>query len=175
MKTLVCPLDRTDLYLLCNGQLFSLSEVLIRMEVAMSRYTFSLWIISLVFAAWITLACGGGARKIQSISMSPASADAQDYPNGQVPFVATGYYNSAPMTVTPLQANWGAASGSVPANGAVTVDSNGVAQCNAGASGTYTIGAWVNLPVNGTPPCPSFAFGAASCKYVLGTAKLTCA
>jgi hypothetical protein len=161
--------------LLRNGQLFSLSELLNRMEVAMSRHAFSLWIISLVFAAWITLACGGGgARQIQSVSVSPASADAQNYPNGQVPFVATGYYNSAPATVTPLQANWGAALGTIPAGGAVTVDSNGMAQCTTGASGTYTIGAWINLPVQGIPPCPSFAFGAASCNYVLGTAKLTC-
>ena len=76
--------------------------------------------------------------------------------------------------MTLLQANWGAAAGSIAANGAVTVDSNGVAHCNAGASGTYTIGAWVKLPVNGTLPCPSFAFGAASCSYVLGTAKLNC-
>lgn len=140
----------------------------------MSRNTFSLWIISLVFAGWVTLACGGGARQIQSIALNPASADAQNYPNGRVPFVATGYYNSTPRTVTPLQANWGAASGSFPANAAVTVDSNGMAQCGAGTSGTYTIGAWVNLPVNGTPPCPSFPFGAASCKNVLGTAKLIC-
>src|ERR1019366_3164910 len=139
-------------------------------EVPMSRSSFFLGISLLALVASIGLACGSGSYKIQSVSVSPASADAQNYPNGQVPFVATGYYNSAPMTVTPLQANWGAASGSVPANGAVTVDSNGVAQCNAGASGTYTIGAWVNLPVNGTPPCPSFAFGAASCNYVLGTA-----
>lgn len=80
----------------------------------------------------------------------------------------------APTTVAPLQANWGAASGTVPANGAVTLTSNGVAQCSAGAAGIYTIGAWVNLPVNGTLPCPSLPFGAASCNYVLGTAKLTC-
>ena len=79
-----------------------------------------------------------------------------------------------PATVTPLQANWGAALGSLPADGAVAVDSNGMAQCTPGASGTYIIGAWINLPVKGTPPCPSFAFGAASCNYVLGTAKLTC-
>ncbi|HKF03518.1 MAG TPA: hypothetical protein VKB49_14470 [Candidatus Sulfotelmatobacter sp.] len=140
----------------------------------MSRYTFLLWIFTLVVAGWITLACGNSPRRIQSITVSPATAQAQSYPNGQVPFVATGYYNSAPMTVTPLQANWGAAAGTLPANGAVTVDSNGMAQCAAGVSGTYSIGAWVNLPVNGTPPCPSFAYGAASCNHVLGTAKLTC-
>jgi hypothetical protein len=144
-----------------------------RGEVIMSRYKFLLGMLSLLLAAWITLACGSN-RQIQSITLSPASADAQDYPNGQVPFIATGYYNAMPTTVTPLEVTWGAASGSVPANGAVTVNSNGVARCSVGASGVYTIGAWVNLPVNGTPPCPSFPYGQAACRYVLGTAKLTC-
>jgi hypothetical protein len=139
----------------------------------MSRHGLFVWIVFLGLTAYMTVACGSG-HTIQSITVSPASADAQNYPNGKVPFVATGHYNSAPATVTPLQANWGAASSSVPADGAVTIGSNGVAQCNAGATGTYTIGAWVNLSVNGTPPCPSFPFGAASCNYVLGTAKLTC-
>ena len=76
----------------------------------MSRCAFCLCILSLVFSACITFACGGSSRQIQVITVGPASADAQDFPNGQVPFVATGSYNSAPMTVTPLQANWAAQS-----------------------------------------------------------------
>ena len=75
----------------------------------MSRPSFCRWISLLALVASIELACGSGSYKIQSITVSPATADAQNYPNGQVPFVATGYYNSAPGTVTPLQANWGAA------------------------------------------------------------------
>lgn len=142
--------------------------------VRMSRLGLSVWMFTLGIAAFALLACGSPARQVQSITLSPASADAQAYPNGQVPFVATGYYNVAPTTVTPLQANWGAALGTLPANDAVTLDANGVAQCSAGASGTYTVAAWVNLPVKGTPPCPSFPYGAASCSHVLGTAKLTC-
>jgi hypothetical protein len=139
----------------------------------MPRHRVIVWIAFLGFAACIALACGSG-RKLQSITVTPASADARDYPNGEVPFVATGYYNMAPTTVTPLQANWGAALANVPANEAVTVNSNGMAQCKASASGTYTVGAWVNLPVKGNPPCVQFAFGGASCNYVLGTATLTC-
>src|SRR5215831_7618685 len=137
----------------------------------MSRYTFLLWIFTLVVAGWITLACGNSPRRIQSITVSPATAQAQSYLNGQVPFVATGYYNSAPTAVTPLQANWGAAAGNEPANGAVTVDSNGMAQCAAGVSGTYSVGAWVNLPVNGTPPCPSFAYGSSVLQLRSGNGK----
>src|ERR1035438_8321612 len=91
-------------------------------EVPMSRPSFFLWISLLALVASIGLACGSGSYKIQSITVSPATADAQNYPNGQVPFVATGYYNLAPATVTPLQANWGAALGSLPADGVVAVD-----------------------------------------------------
>jgi len=83
----------------------------------MSRPSFFLWISFLALFASVGLACGSGSYKIQSITVNPATADAQSYPNGQVPFVATGYYNSAPATVTPLQANWGAALGSLPADG----------------------------------------------------------
>jgi len=43
----------------------------------------------LSFAAWIALACGS-SHELQSITVSPASADAQNYPDGEVPFVATG-------------------------------------------------------------------------------------
>jgi len=80
----------------------------------MSRPSFFLWISFLALFASVGLACGSGSYKIQSITVNPATADAQSYPNGQVPFVATGYYNSAPATVTPLQAKWGAALGSLP-------------------------------------------------------------
>jgi hypothetical protein len=133
------------------------------------------------FAAWMALACGS-SDELQSIMVSPASADAQNYPNGEVPFVATGYYKSSPTTVTPLQANWGAGlfrneSGTmVPTNGAVSVDANGVAQCSADASGTYSIAASVQLPYSGPPlPCPSPAYSnEGSCPVVVGTAQLTC-
>ncbi len=72
------------------------------------RYLVSILFLGLT--AWMTLACGSGARQIQSISVTPASADAQSYPDGKVPFVATGNYNASLMTVAPMQANWGAAS-----------------------------------------------------------------
>jgi hypothetical protein len=119
---------------------------------------------------------------VQSITVSPASADAQNYPNGEVPFVATGYYNSSPTTVTTLQATWGAAlfqneNGTIiPTNGAVSVDADGVAQCSANASGTYSIAASVQLPYSGPAlPCPAPTYSnMASCPSVVGTAQLTC-
>jgi hypothetical protein len=149
----------------------------------MSRYAFGLCIISLIFPACITLACGSGSRQIKSIIVGPASADAQNYPNGQVPFVATGNYNSAPMTVSPLQANWAAQSEQIvngietfgPANGAVLVDSTGVAQCTAVASGAYAVIAWDLQDPTLKVSCASETdFGEPGCNAVQGVAQLTC-
>ena len=137
----------------------------------MSRHGFAVWIVFLGLAACITVACGSTPRQIQSVTVSPASADAQNYPDGKVQFVATGQYNTAPMTVTPVQAYWGPSSG---LNRAVSIDENGVAQCAAGASGTYSVGAWVDLPVTVPIPCAVGLYGEPICYTVLGTAKLTC-
>jgi hypothetical protein len=149
----------------------------------MFRYAFSFSIIPSVFCVGITLACGGGSRQIQSITVGPASADAQNYPNGLVPFVATGNYNVAPRTVTPLQANWAAQSDQIvngiealgPANGAVLVDATGVAHCAAGASGTYAVIAWDLQDPSVKAGCASQSdFGEPGCNAVQGTAQLTC-
>jgi hypothetical protein len=140
----------------------------------------------LIVAAWHALACGAGPKGphiIQSLTLSPASADAQNYPAGKVAFLATGHYDTAPMTVTPMQANWGAESefvwnGSLTygsANGAVSVDTNGVAQCASSASGTYAVVAWViqDPTLHGT--CGSGnSIGEPGCNVVQGMAQLTC-
>lgn len=52
----------------------------------------------LILAAAITLACASSLQPLsqhllESVSVSPATADAKDYPDGQVPFTATGYFN----------------------------------------------------------------------------------
>jgi hypothetical protein len=149
----------------------------------MSRYAFGLCIIALIFSACITLACGGSSRQIQSITVGPASADAQDYPNGQVAFVATGSYNAAPMSVSPLPANWAAQSEQIvngietfgPANGAVLIDGSGVAQCTAGTSGTYAVIAWDLQDPTLKAGCGSETdFGEPGCNAVQGTAQITC-
>ena len=57
----------------------------------------------------LTIFCAGGCggtstpRQLQSITISPATATAQ---NGQAQFTATGQFNTAPMTVTPLSVTW---------------------------------------------------------------------
>jgi hypothetical protein len=108
----------------------------------------------LALAAAITLACGTSPKvnppgcnpyvtgsnttgTLQSITVCPAVADAEDY-DGQVQFFATGFYNTPPTMVTPLPAFWGACYQKAPTD-AVVVSSNGLAQCTAGASGTFSV------------------------------------
>lgn len=80
-------------------------------------------------AALFLSGCGSNSP----ISVSPATADAQNFPNGIVPFKATG--------VTSPTWCIGTASGSCIGNVATiaTIDINGQAQCLAGNSGTVTI------------------------------------
>lgn len=51
----------------------------------------------------LSLACGssnGSNRQLQSITINAVAN------NGQISFVATGHYTSAPLTVTPLPTFW---------------------------------------------------------------------
>jgi len=100
------------------------------------------------------ISCGAGQTQLQSMSLSPAVADAKDYPDGKVLFTATGYYINPPHTVTPQSANWIACQGNAPTN-AISVTNVGVAQCGSGASGTYSINAWNPLTGSGTYSCPA--------------------
>lgn len=123
--------------------------------------------LSLIIIAAITLACGSsGARTLQSITITPATAE------GQAQFTATGYYNHQPSPVTPLAATWGACLQGEPTSG-VSVSSNGLAQCSSGASGAYTIFAFENVASGATcnvvPAC-----GPSPCGTILNTATLTC-
>ncbi len=56
----------------------------------------------LVAVAAITLACGSRGP-LKSVSVTPATANADDYPAGQVQFTAFGYYDSSSAGVpTPV-------------------------------------------------------------------------
>src|SRR5215472_3696384 len=145
----------------------------------MSRFVLSFWIVWVGSAVCTLLACGtNNPRTLQSIVVNPASADAQDYPGGKVPFVATGDYNSSPKTVTPTQANWAALSeqeangiltlGPVTSN--VSIGQTGIAQCGAGASGTYAIVAWDLQDPTLKVSCSSETdFGEPGCNAAQGT------
>jgi hypothetical protein len=141
---------------------------------------FSLLIFTMtITAAAITLACGSSQHLLQTVSVSPATADAKNYPDGQVQFTATGYYNMAPSPVVPFGATWGTCSQPAPgqeqSTNAVTVNSNGVAQCTKGAVGTYTVWASGSNPLKPGTVCSAVITACGvSCDAIVGNAQLTC-
>jgi hypothetical protein len=131
----------------------------------------------LLIAAAIMLACGSqppiasncgttatNNGTLQSVTVCPASADAQNYPGGLVQFVAIGEYTTPPSPAVPKPVQWGACQNNQSTNG-VTVSNTGLAQCS-GASGTYTVWATAGLECNVIGPC-----GACG---PTGRAQLTC-
>jgi hypothetical protein len=122
--------------------------------------------VSLIIAA-ITLACGTSQHTLQAITVSPSAAE------GQAQFTATGYYNSAPSPVRSVAATWGACAQGWQPTSEVSVSSDGLAQCSAGASGTYTVFAF-ETAVSGATCNVVPACGPSPCGTISNTAKLTC-
>ena len=117
-----------------------------------------------------TVSCGGNMsmsnqRFLQSLTVSPPTADATKSPSGQVQFTATGNFNMAPMTeAVPVQWSIGMPGSTQPAPSGVSIDPmSGMAQCS-GFIGTVTISA--DFTMN-----PDRAGTAAQ---VFGSAQLTC-
>ena len=139
----------------------------------MRKYAPSVFLLA-VLAIAITLACGSSPRVLQSVSLSPAIADGQGSP---VQFTATGYFNDQPSPVKLVAANWGACYQNQRTT-AVTVSSEGLARCAAGAVGTYTVWAWAESAAdscggnNGEVPANPCG-GGGQCQPT-GTAHLTC-
>jgi len=125
----------------------------------------------LLMLAFLSLSCGS-SRQLNSISVNPATADAQKFPNGQVQFTATGTFNMAPTTVTPLSVTWcpqATCGVGTPVNVGVSIDGNGLAQCVSSFSGTVTIVA--EAPRNpGAMITPMSGMNG----MVSGTAQITC-
>ncbi len=128
-----------------------------------------------VLAIAITLACGSSPRPrtLQSVSLSPSTADSQGSP---VQFTATGYFNDQPLSEKLVAANWGACYQNQTTT-AVSIGTEGLAQCAAGAAGTYTVWAWAESAAacggnNGEVPANPCG-GASECQPT-GTAQLTC-
>jgi hypothetical protein len=90
--------------------------------------------LSLLLA--FTLSCGSSTpRTLVSVKATPATADAINFPNGQVQFVATGTYNRPPSPVTPQPVTaW-----QLTPNTLATITQNGLAQCISGQTGTASI------------------------------------
>jgi hypothetical protein len=134
--------------------------------------------VALAIAASVAMSCGNAADPshpgdpLESITVSPAVADAKDYPDGQVQFTAAGYYSTNPNQAVPLsKPGWGSCYEN-NSTSEVTVSSTGVAQCASGAVGTYTV--WADAPPNvGGPNCLAVNACGGGC-FVTGTAQLTC-
>jgi hypothetical protein len=84
----------------------------------------------------LTAGCSTSSpRMLQSVTASPATADAKNFPNGRVQFVPTGIYNKPPLTVTPQPVTaW-----STNPNTIAVIDQNGIAECQNGQVGTAKI------------------------------------
>jgi hypothetical protein len=128
---------------------------------------------SLFLLAFLTLfGCSGNdgnmpdsQHQLLSITLSPMAAAAAAS-GGQVQFVATGHYGTAPLTVSPIQANWGTFSKHIG-----ITNQNGLASCV--ASGATTIEVWVLLQ-NGGPVCNVIDPAGMPCGTINARAQFTC-
>jgi len=119
----------------------------------------------------LSLGCGS-SRQLQSVTLSPTSADAQDFANGEVSFSATGMFSKppSPQPLTSKDVTWcvGSSAGFCAGNisPGATVDPNGVAKCAPNFSGVATILAGEATPVMSPDTGPKMT--------VFGTAQLKC-
>ena len=133
-------------------------------------------LFSTVIAAVLLLAisCGGNsmtmmsARQMQSITVSPASADPRNS-GGMVQFTAMGNFNMDPMmATTPVRWSVGNPFSTQPVPAGVSVDMNGLAQCS-GFTGMVMIEA--TAPVDPSMPLSKMTMNTMN---VTGMAQLTC-
>jgi hypothetical protein len=107
------------------------------------------------------------------VSVTPAAADAQNFPNGQVQFVAMGTFTDPPSTakLTSKDIFWCVGSDNGACVGFVVpganLDQNGVAQCNPGFTGIAAI-------LAGTQSSAMMNPDQGSQLKIFGLAKLTC-
>jgi hypothetical protein len=120
----------------------------------------------LILAIWFAfVGCGNTPPPhLVSVSVTPAIADAQNFPDGQVQFTAVGTFDHRPSSITLSPAIWQVSSNTNPVD-AASVNQNGVAQCKAGFLGTVTI-------LGGQFQCGPTRTD--SCKLITGSAQLTC-
>lgn len=115
--------------------------------------------------------CGGSKRVLESISISPNPAFAK---NGTIQLVATGTFNLAPLTVSPLPVDWSQTAcsgvcnaGDTNAIGPISVSSAGVATCAPGFSGTAVVEAVA-------PTDPDLPPNTQNVPTVRGVTNITC-
>lgn len=137
-------------------------------------------ISAVFFLAMVAGGCGGGTpfsrnqfasdaqHLLVSITVTPATANAQDSPHGQVQFAATGHFSD--RTSAPIQVMWSANPPFTSVADSFLLSNTGVGQCVAnGLTG--------NLPVFATAPAdPKLPLSQMTVftNNVTGTAQLTC-
>jgi len=129
----------------------------------------TLWLfLAPLLLAILLISCGSNSNKLQSISVTPANADAKDYANGQVQFTASGMYSNGKQ-VKPLSVLWSAGPPWLMEPWAIEVNSDGTASCVSAPAGTYSV--WAGAPTNADTPLSGMN---QSTPQVSGTALLTC-
>ena len=129
-------------------------------------------LLSVVTLAFLAMSCGSNSnsdRFLRSITVTPATADAQSFPGGQVQFTATGTFTMPP---SPDVLTF-----SSPYTGSFTVDDAGIATIVSSSGGTVTVkcAAGASGSTNVTALACAFAKGtAATCVPVKGIAQLSC-
>jgi len=130
--------------------------------------------LAIASALLLVISCGGNpmmmmsARQMQSITVSPASADPRNS-GGMVQFTAMGNFNMDPMmAATPVRWSVGNPFSAQPVPAGVSVDMNGLAQCS-GFTGMVMIEA--TAPVDPNMPLSKMTM---STMNVTGMAQLTC-
>lgn len=129
---------------------------------------------AVVLLILLIVGCGSHPnRELVSVTVTPSVADAQNFPSGQVQFVATGIFSQPPMTsqLSSQDITWciGSTSGHCAGfieTGAI-VNANGLASCNSGFSGVVTVLAGKPEP---QPSMPDVGFQL----HPFGSAQLTC-
>ena len=127
----------------------------------MPRYGQLFSALVLAAAELMASGCGSGSQRLlQSVTVTPATANAQMFANGQVQFTANGNYSQPPTPSTLPQASWLISDGNI-----ATISQTGLAQCIAGASGTVTVKGGTSGSCSGSD-CTAI--------FVSGNAQLTC-
>ncbi len=137
----------------------------------MSKFSIYLPLGLLLLIAAGLLACGSNGR-LQSLTITPATADAKDFPNGQVQFTASAVYSDGTHT-KPAIALW---TPGLPwaldpqvAWPAITLDGTGLASCGSANPATYTI--YATAPLDRHLPLSKMTMAT---PQLAGTAQLTC-
>ena len=143
----------------------------------------NLLFVVFILAVGALTGCGGSNRQLQSLSVSPASTNAQA---GQAQFTAAGQFSSMPMSVSPTAVSWWQNPPAIdpPSNMfSLTLTSEPfMAQCS-GFSGTITITAIAPMDAgNLTPSISSATFAhlvilhtaAQESGFVAATGTMTC-